>query len=150
MPGKGKRPAVSQGIGAGGLSDNEANMNNQNAEERKAYLATEADQAIQKQIRPRLRSGAAFNTENMGGINPSAASESKQLADQHAKRLKVAKSSRVTLGLSEAQKPSRLRGIANNGIGEVDLSLAGKSPNLLPPATEAQLPQSMLNQQMRS
>lgn len=146
MPGKGKRPAVSQGIGAGGLSDNEANVNNQNAEERKAYLATEADQAIQKQIRPRLRSGAAFNTENVGGINPAAASESKQLADQHAKRLKVAKSSRVTLGLSEVQqKPSRLRGIAN-GIGEVDLSLAGKSSNLLPATTtEAQLPQSMLN-----
>ena len=140
MPGKGKRPAVSQGIGAGGLSDNEAIMNNQNAEERKAYLATEADQAIQKQIRPRLRSGAAFNTETMGGnINPTeAASESKQLADQHAKRLKVAKSSRVTLGLSEAQKPSRLHG--NNGIGEVDLSLAGKSSSILPPASEAQLP----------
>ena len=44
MPGKGKRPPVSQGHG---LSDNEAMMNN-NAEERKAYLDTEADHGVQK------------------------------------------------------------------------------------------------------
>ena len=43
MPGKGKRPTVSQG--GKGLSDHEALMSN-NAEERKAYLATEADQGI--------------------------------------------------------------------------------------------------------
>lgn len=44
MPGKGKRPTISQGQG---LSDNEANINSY-AEERKAYLATEADQHAQK------------------------------------------------------------------------------------------------------
>ena len=44
MPGKGKRPTISQGQG---LSDHEVNINS-NAEERKAYLATEADQGVQK------------------------------------------------------------------------------------------------------
>ena len=48
------------------------------------------------------------------------------LADQHAKRLKVAKSSRVTLGM-DAQKPSRVR---NTDFGEIDLTLAGKSSDL--------------------
>ena len=56
MPGKGKRPAISQGQG---LSDNEGNANSY-AEERKAYLATESDQGAPKEIRPRLRSGAAL------------------------------------------------------------------------------------------
>ena len=65
------------------------------------------------------------------------------LADQHAKRLKVAKSSRVTLGM-DVQKPIRAR---NTDIGDIDLTLAGKSSDLSKGgAVQAQLPQSLNNQ----
>lgn len=42
MPGRGKRPTISQGR-LGGLSDSEAINNGVSAQERKAYLATDAD-----------------------------------------------------------------------------------------------------------
>ena len=77
-------------------------------------------------------------------MNSIEKSESNSLADQHAKRLKVAKSSRVTLGM-DVQKP--IRGGRNTDIGDIDLTLAGKSSDLAKGgAVQAQLPQSLNNQ----
>ena len=73
---------------------------------------------------------------------------SNKLADQHAKRLKVAKSSRVTLGAPESLKPPRFGvakrgGASNNPMSDVDLSLSYKGNNLQIESAKALLPQSL-------
>jgi len=78
---------------------------------------------VTKEIRPRLRSGATANRVAAGpGDTPTASS----LADKHAKRLKVAKSSRVTLGATPDGQVKPPRFGARNFEPEVDLTLSNK------------------------
>lgn len=84
-------------------------------EERKNFLVNDPETGIQKEIRPRLRSGANAR-DNV--VNASS-EEAKSLADQHAKRLRVAKSSRISITDSH-QKPPRA------GAPVVDFTLSTK------------------------
>ena len=92
-------------------------------EERKNFLVN--DQEPYKEIRQRLRSGAHVQR------GPTPNSDAKSIADQHAKRLRVAKSSRLTIGgISQdggsSVKPPRFgRGArASAPEAEIDLTLS--------------------------
>ena len=78
------------------------------AEERKSYLGADTgDENIKKEIRPRRRSGSVTGSRPAGDQGSNAGGTDNPLAEQHAKRLKVRKSSRVSIGAPEAVKPPR-------------------------------------------
>ena len=98
-----------------------------------------------KQIRQRLRSGAAEN-RTADSDNAYAADGGSSLAQSHAKRLKVAKSSRVTIGANDAMKPPRFAKRTpgqNNPMGDIDLTLSAKAKDLHGGVGKALLPQSL-------
>jgi len=98
------------------LTDNETT---EATEDRKNFLMHDSESGITKEIRPRLRSGATNQRAN----NQSEQATPNSLADKHAKRLKVAKSSRVTLGANDGGKPPRI-GAGKNMMPEIDLTLS--------------------------
>ena len=78
------------------------------AEERKSYLGADAaDGNIKKEIKPRRRSNSMAGSREAGDPESNAVAAVNPLAEQHAKRLKVRKSSRVSIGAPEAVKPPR-------------------------------------------
>lgn len=82
------------------LSDYES-LPGANAEERKSFLV-DPDTGVNKEIKQRLRSGYSENRDTKS-VN------AQEIAEQHSKRLKVAKSSRISLGAPEAMKPPRMQ-----------------------------------------
>lgn len=82
------------------------------SEEHKNYLVNDQEAYGNKEIRMRMRSGARD-----GRLFEAYSSDKKSLADSHAKRLKVAKSTRITIDAEEKAKPSRFsRAMAAMGM----------------------------------
>ena len=98
----------------------------------------DSESGITKEIRPRLRSGATNQRAN----NQSEQATPNSLADKHAKRLKVAKSSRVTLGANDGGKPPRI-GAGKNMEPEIDLTLSNQRNLPTELNKQAFLPQSL-------
>ena len=83
-------------------TENEASLGGATSDERKSFLK-DPETGLLKEIRQRMRSGASSKRQT----TTDASEVQSSLADQHAKRLKVAKSSRVTLGVDN--KPPRVQ-----------------------------------------
>ena len=78
------------------------------AEERKSYVGADAaDGNLKKEIKPRRRSNSMAGSRGAGDQEENSGASGNPLAEQHAKRLKVRKSSRVSIGAPEAVKPPR-------------------------------------------
>ena len=88
-----------------------------------------------------MRSGASQN-RTVDQENANADGGASSLAQSHAKRLKVAKSSRVTIGANDAMKPPRFakRTPGQNPMGEIDLTLSGQKKDLSGGVGKALLP----------
>ena len=108
----GKRNDISQHHSEMAAGDIGVNID---AEERKNFLLNDQEIGAKKEIRTRMRSGSRDNRK--------FEADKRNLAESHAKRLKVAKSSRITINADDKVKPSRFaRAMAIES--QIDLTLS--------------------------